>query len=113
MEDVFAQTVQVDQILPVDHVAGGEDPPGVAHVSQLVWSPIKATLNRLPLAQPHAQLVSVDVFYVAQDLERADRCKDIRCVTLRHGDCPEGSIDILAAQNVISDSFSVNLVESV
>ena len=60
MEDVLAEGVEVDEVLPVDHEARRQDPPRVAHVSQLVGSPVEAALNRLSLAEPQTELVPVE-----------------------------------------------------
>lgn len=52
--------VSIDPVKSSQHGQGGQHPPGVAHIRELLWPTIKASRGQLPLAQPPSQEVTIN-----------------------------------------------------
>ena len=108
VKDVLLQLVQVDPLLPLDHVAARENPPAVAYIRELLRPSIEPTREGLPSAEPQPQLVLVDEVLISQDLESSHASEHIGRVRLSSWHSSKGPVNILAAENEVPSFFAVN-----
>ena len=95
VENILAKRIQVDIVLPFNHVTRREDPPGVAHISQFVRPTIEATLDCLSLVQPHAKSACVYQIEGAEDFQGTHCSEHISCMTLGPWHRTKSSIYVL------------------
>lgn len=66
-EDKVLELVCVDPVQPADDAEGGQHPPAVADVFELLRSPVEAAIGQLSLGEPRADAVAVDLVQSLQD----------------------------------------------
>jgi hypothetical protein len=110
-QDELFQLFLVDPVLLLNHAKGRVDPPGVANITQLLRSAIKATFRGLPLAQPLGQLLLIERVPGPNYFQCPNATEHIRCMRLSVRDSPEGSIKVLALEDKLRSFFDINFAQ--
>lgn len=111
-QDELRQLLGIDPMQLPNDTQSRQDPPAIAHILQLLWSPIQTSVGQLTFGQPSSYSVRIDPVQSFEDGERSNADPCLSGVTFRTRTCTESSIWVVTFQYVVDDELPIELLES-